>query len=201
MTIQNYTELKTAIQNHLDRDDLDEDQLIDLAEARHKREIRIREMIVRESSYSVSDRHTNLPAGFLKMLHFRLLTNPVTVLSEVTFQEMARIRLEQNGKPTHFCVIGSEIEYNKAPDDTYTGEMFYYEELDALDESTTTNALLNRAPDAYLYAALIAAEPFLRNDERIQTWSGLYATARDSLNAMDRSVAGPLVARVVGEVV
>lgn len=199
MAITTYAELKTALQNYLDRTDADEDELIDLAEARHKREIRIKEMITRDSSFTVATRQEALPSGFIEMETFRLLTDPVTVLEEINLHEMNRVREETNGKPKYFTVYGSEIEFDKTPDSSYTGELIYYGELTALDSNNTSNAILSRAPDAYLYAALLAAEPYLFNDERIPVWEKLYTSARDRLNAMDRRRGGPLVSRVVGD--
>lgn len=199
MAITTYAELKTSIQNHLDRDDLDEDELIDLAEARHKREIRIRDMVTRNSSFTVDSRYEDLPGDFLEMIQLRLLTSPVTVLEELGVHEMTRVRESTNGKPTRFAVYGNEIEFNKNPDSSYTGEIIYYKKLTALSGANTSNAILDRAPDAYLYACLLAAEPYIMNDERIQVWEKLYTSARDALNGMDRKRGGPLVARVVGD--
>jgi hypothetical protein len=197
MAITTYDELKTAIQNYLDRDDLDEDELIDLAEARHQRDIRIREMITRDS-ITVDSRQISLPSGFLEMLQIRLLTDPVTVLEEVNIHEMTRIRVETTGKPKWF-VEQNEIEFDKSPDDSYSGEILFYKAFTALSDADTSNALLTRAPDAYLYASLLAAEPFIFNDERLPLWEKLYTSARDRLNAVDRKRAGPLVSRVVGD--
>ena len=91
MALDNYTNLKTAIADHLDRSDLTSsiDDFIDIAEARFKREIRIQEMLTRESIV-VDDRYVDLPIGFLEAKTVRLLTNPVTVLEEVNPHEMMR---------------------------------------------------------------------------------------------------------------
>ncbi len=199
MSVDTYDNLKTELANHLDRDDLATgiDTFIDLAEARHKREIRIREMVTREA-LTVADRQEALPSGFLEMIHLRLLTSPVTVLSEVNIYEMTRQRLESTGKPSKYVLYGNEIEFDKSPDASYSGEIIYYKEVDPLSVSNTTNDILTRAPDLYLYGALLAAEPFLMNDERIQTWTAFYSSAMDAINAMDKKLAGPLVSKVVG---
>ena len=49
MALSNYNELKQSVIDHLDRDDLSAfaDDFIRIAESRHQREIRIRDMIVR----------------------------------------------------------------------------------------------------------------------------------------------------------
>lgn len=198
MSLDSYSGLKDEIVSHLDDDNLTAyiDSFIDLAEARHAREIRIREMIVRSTAPAAS-RYLALPTGFLQMSMLRLLTDPVTVLSEVSLHEMNRNRLETAGKPTLFTVH-EEIEFDRAPDESYTAEMIYYAKLTPLSADNTSNALLVRAPDAYLYAALGAAAPFLGDDERLGVWAQLYQSAVDALNVMDRRRAGPLISRVAG---
>ena len=197
MSLDTYTNLKIEIADHLDRDnDSTIDTFIDLAEARHKREVRIREMLAR-STLDISTRYVTLPDDFLEMKGMRLLTDPVTILNEVNFYEISRVRSESSGKPTYFTVH-EEIELDRTPDQTYTLEHVYYFSLTALSSSNETNAILTKAPDLYLYGALLSAAPYLMNDERIQTWNSLYISALSLVNGMDRKRAGPLVSKVVG---
>lgn len=194
----NYSDLKTAIADYLDRDDLTSriDTFIDVAEAMHAREIRIREMIQR-SQASASDRFLALPTGFLEMRTLRLLTSPVTTLTELALSDMNRLRSDATGKPQAFTVH-AEIEFDRSPDQAYTAEMIYVAKMTPLSNENPTNALLDRSLDAYLYAALSASAPFLMHDERMEVWHSLYALARDALNTVDRRRAGPLVSRISG---
>lgn len=202
MGVSTYSELKTEIGTHLDRDDLTSsvDTFIDLAEARHKRDIRIREMITR-GTITVDGRYEDLPTGFLEGITFRLLTSPVTVLDFVSLDEMAVYRSETTGKPSKYT-IGAQIEFDKAPDSAYSGEMMYYASVTALSDGNTTNAILTRAPDVYLYGALLATAPFLMNDERIMTWGQLYkdAVAALSQSARQERHMGRLVPKLHGSV-
>lgn len=200
MAISTYSELKQEIADHLDRDDLTTkiDTFIDLAEARHRRDIRIREMITR-SSFTIDARYEDFPTGLLEVISFRLLTDPVTKLQYVTPEQMADYRVEGSGKPELFT-IHAQFEFNKVPDESYSGEILYHKALTALSDANTTNALLTRAPDAYLYGALVATAPYLLNDERIETWASLYKSAVDGLaiaRRQERS-SGVLVSRVRG---
>ena len=199
MALDTYANLKTEIADFLDRDDLTSqiDTFIDLTEARHKREVRVREMMTR-ASVTVNARQISLPTGYLQMITFRLLTDPVTVLTELNYHEMNRNRTG-NGKPTLFAV-SNEIEFDKSPDSSYSGEMVYFKSQTALSASNTTNDILTNYPDLYLYGSLLAAEPFLMNDERIQTWAALYKSALDAANEMTNKKGGPLISRVSGAV-
>jgi hypothetical protein len=69
-----------------------------------------------------------------------------------------------------------------------------------LDDTNTSNGLLVRAPDAYLYGALVASAPFLASDERLQVWEMLYSAARDGLLLSDRQgrYGTALASRVAG---
>lgn len=198
MSLADYDGLKAAIADHLDDDGLSSqiEDFIDLAEARHKREIRIREMLTREA-LTVDARYVDLPTGYLEAKNIRLLTTPVTVLLYRNEHELNRVRSESTGKPTSYT-IHSQIEFDITPDSSYSGEIIFYKSLTALSDSNTSNDLLTRAPDVYLYAALLASAPFLLNDERIQVWGSLYKDAKDSLNTVDRRRPSPLVARPAG---
>ena len=47
---------------------------------------------------------------------------------------------------------------------------------------TATNVVLNEAPDIYLFGALLQAEPFLLNDERVALWRDQFDRAIEQLN-------------------
>lgn len=71
------------------------------------------------------------------------------------------------------------------PDDTYPFEVVYYQELVYLDDANQTNWLTEQAPFLLLYASLLEATPFLKNDDRIATWQALYDRAAAMINGED----------------
>lgn len=200
MAFDTYANLKTAIVEELDRDDLTSkvDDFIDLAEARHKRDIRIREMLNRDS-ITVNARQIALPSGFLECQSLRILTSPVSMLTYLSEHELMRVRQSSNGLPRYFTVR-NEIEFDTAPDSSYSGEIVFYKEEAALSDANASNNILARSPDAYFYAALLASAPHLMNDERLPVWAGLYREAVEGLSKQRRQErqVGPIVARVAG---
>lgn len=64
-------------------------------------------------------------------------------------------------------------------------EILYYEQPRLLGEDFQTNWLTDYAPDVLLYAALLEATPFLKNDERIPTWQQYYDRAVQSISNED----------------
>jgi hypothetical protein len=73
------------------------------------------------------------------------------------------------------------------PDEAYPIEILYYELPVLLDENTQTNWLTQYAPNLLLYATLLEATPFLKNDERIPVWQSMYASAAQALQGEDMS--------------
>ena len=73
------------------------------------------------------------------------------------------------------------------PDAAYPLEVAYYAQLPLLDETNQSNWLTEIAPQLLLYGALLEAGPFLKDDERIATWQGLYDRAASALTGQDVS--------------
>ena len=91
--------------------------------------------------------------------------------------------LNQTGRPRFYAHVGETFELYPTPDQTYNIELLYYQKIPALSGSQTSNWILDMAPDAYLYGALLQAAPYLGEDERVQVWNGLYTAAISELNA------------------
>jgi hypothetical protein len=79
---------------------------------------------------------------------------------------------------THWLILPT-------PDAGYPLEVMQYTLPVLLDDTTQSNWLTDYAPQALLYASLLEATPFLKNDERIAVWQGLYDRAIASLNSED----------------
>ena len=84
----------------------------------------------------------------------------------------------------------ADYDYNHwlitpTPNANSTLEVMYYEQPRFLGEDFQTNWLTEYAPDLLLYASLLEATPFLKNDQRIGTWQQLYDRAAQALNGED----------------
>jgi len=71
------------------------------------------------------------------------------------------------------------------PAANYPWEIVYYQQPPLLDDDNQTNWLTDYAPNALLYRALLEATPFLKNDERIPTWSTMYSQQMQAINTQD----------------
>jgi hypothetical protein len=194
MALGTYTELKDAIADWLDRSDLTSriPDFIALAEARINRELRIRPMEVRSTMVTTVDQqYFNLPGGYIQMRNIQLNTNPTTPLEYITPEMLDRLYgSTTTGKPRAYTLIGDEIQLAPIPDSAYQIEMAFYEKFTALGDGTsgtvTSNWLTTNAPDVLLYGALMEAEPFIKNDERIPVWLNGYSNAINKLQQQDQ---------------
>lgn len=89
------------------------------------------------------------------------------------------------GEPQYFAIIGRQLRLLPVPDKEYTFEMEYFAKLPPLSDTNPTNWLLQQNPDLYLYGALIHAEPYLKNDDRMATWKALHVANMENLNTTD----------------
>jgi hypothetical protein len=71
------------------------------------------------------------------------------------------------------------------PDANYPVETVYYQQPPLLDDTNETNWLTDYAPNALLYRTLLETIPFLKNDERIPTWQGMYSQQMQAMNTQD----------------
>jgi len=71
------------------------------------------------------------------------------------------------------------------PDHAYPFEVMYYELPQMLDDENQTNWVTQYAPNVLLYATLLEASPFLKDDARIQVWQAMYDRSISALNGED----------------
>ena len=189
MAISTYSELQTAVANWLDRDDLSAriPEFISLAEARFNRLLRLRSMESKQTASTVGgQRNYNLPASYIQMRNFQLNTSPLTTLSYVTPEIYDRVwGGSTGGIPKFYTIVADEISLGPIPGSVLTMEMLFYRRFDNLSASTTTNWLLTYAPDIYLYASMLEAEPFIMNDERVPLWATALERAISDMQEQD----------------
>ena len=189
MAFTNYSDLKTEIANYLGRSDLTAQipTFIQLAEKRLERDLRIKPMLkVVEATMTAGDSTVGMPSDFLSMKDIHIESNPIRTLKFQSTNNFYRnARVNDRGVPVDYTLLGSEFKLAPTPDSAYTLRMVYYYKPDILSDSNTSNLFLANCPDLLLYGALAEAEPYLMNDERIQTWASLYDRGLASLRASD----------------
>lgn len=186
MAITTYAELQSAISDWLNRDDLASvvPTFISLAEARINRELRHFNMVKR-STAAADTRYSTPPGDWLETVRFHITDNPPSDLELISQNDMAQIREQSGntqGRPRFYAVTAGEFEFLPTPDQSYTSELVYYADIPTLSDSNTSNWLLSKYPDIYLYGALVQSAPYLDEDQRTTTWAALYQSAVDAAN-------------------
>ena len=186
--IANYSELVTKVGNWLNRSDLSSNipDFIALAEARIYRELRIDAMLTSLSG-TTSSGVLAVPSGFLEFKTVRLATDPSTPLTVVTPDYIYRTfpNRSADSRPRVIAREGSNFIFGPFPDSDYSVVGTYYGQMTAL-VSALTSWFTNNASDLLLYGALVEAEPFIMNDERLILWEGKFQQAKTAIEKQDK---------------
>jgi hypothetical protein len=197
--ITNYATLQSAIADYLNRQDLTSQipMFIQFVEADLSNRLRSREMIVADTITSVLG-DVQLPADWLEAINLKI-DGGKTPIRYITLDEADQITTSQfYSKPNFYTIVDDVIRLVPAPSQNEDIDILYYAKIPALSDSNTTNWLLSKAPDVYLYGALVHAAPFLLDDQRIGTFGQFYsqrvdAIGQDSYRAIHSG--SPLIAR------
>jgi hypothetical protein len=200
-TITNFTTLVSTVADYLNRQDLSAQipTFIQLAESDLNTRLRCREMIVRATTTN-DDEYVRLPLDFLEGINLQIVGGQ-SPLRYITLDEADMVNARQGyNAPTFYSLMNGAIELVPPPatGDDVEIEMVYYGKITALSDSNQTNWLLLKAPDVYLYGALVHAAPFLMDDQRISVFGSFYSQRVEALNDESQKSlhsGSPLVAR------
>lgn len=195
MTIKNYKDLQTSIAGWLKRTNLTDriPDFITLAEASLNRQLRTRQMAsiyMRTTDQNV----ITLPDDFLDAEKLDLNGETLTYTARWTADA------DQLGQTSDrlYTMIGNSVWIMGRIDAGSLFRLFYYQRLTPLSDAEPQNWLIEDAPDAYLYGSLMQAEPYLKNDARVQIWGSQYSAIIEAMNSNSsraRASGSGLVAR------
>ena len=201
-TITNYATLQSAIADYLNRADLTAQiqTFIQFAEADLNTRLRSREMIVNATATS-DGQFVALPPDWLEAINM-MIVGGQSPLRYITPDEADTIIKAQTFTSTRFYSMTTGIiELVPPAVDDITIDMVYYGKIPALSDANTTNWLLTKAPDVYLYGALTHAAPFLMDDQRMGVFSQIYLARVQSLQDESQKAlhsGSPLISRPRG---
>lgn len=155
-------------------------RLVQLAEAKFNRVLRVAEM---ETSGTITlvDGNGDLPADFLEA---RLVSAPDgRGLSAWSLSELDRRYGSYGGIPAGYSIVSNVMRVR--PTSTGTIRIDYYGRIPSLTVSNPTNWLLQKAPDAYLYALVEEIAIWKKDAEMVQAGRSLKELALRGLNLQD----------------
>jgi len=175
LSITTYSELQTAVSNWLKRSDLTSyiPDFVTLGEARIFRELRSVDM---ETSFStaITTGVISLPTSYLALKFSYINSSPVQWLGRKTARwiyENYPTR-SSDSTPKFIAREGQSFIFGPYPDSGYTVKGVYYKNIGPL--SSSAHAVFTNNPDLYLFAALVAATPFIKDDKRVVLWEAQY---------------------------
>lgn len=195
--INTRADLINAIGDYLDRDDLTtrSTTFIQLAEKRLNRLLEDPDMEVTSTATAASSGLTALPTDFGEMVS---VSTGDGALRAMGAAEFAALSQASGGRSRYFVIQDGGIGFYPARPGTGI-TMVYRRSLPPLTDANPLNWLLTRAPDIYLYGALLQASVFLVEDDRVAMWKAAFDEAIAELKldgARRKWGAGPIAARV-----
>lgn len=193
-----YTSLFNQVLAYLDRTDLDTSNQLPNFIANAQQRI-CREVISIGLEQYVTGNFTKdvavyaKPAGWRRNITFNVGTGsthnsrtPVLLRSYEYLLQFWPDRT-QTGVPQFYADYG----YNNyivapTPGSALPFEFSYLQLPPPITLQNQTNWITDFAPDVLLYATLLEAAPYLKNDERIPVWQNMYQMGIDSLNGQDK---------------
>lgn len=189
MALANYTDLQAAIVNWAMRSG-DSDftaqvpDFITMAEARLNSRLRCAEM-QSTATIALTNGAGSFPADYLQwtaVLDGSSPPRPLTLANlDYAFETYGS---STAGYADVFTISGTTI--TTFPASSTNLALAYYAKIPALSASNTTNWLLNKSPQLYLYGALIEAAPYMMDDARATTWGTLFEKAVQDLENADK---------------
>jgi hypothetical protein len=187
--ITDYSTLKQAVMDWLNRPELSGfvPDFVRLGELWINRNVKcLGNLVVDDTSVTLTNgvQTADVQSDLVDVYSFRLDISP-----SVRLQYMPPVALLDKysstftGTPKFFSILGTKYLFGPIPDSNYSTFVTYYSKFPTLSDTVTTNWLTANAPDLLLYAALVAAEPFLYDDPRVTLWKAL-------LDQAARDVAG-----------
>lgn len=174
----NYGQLRTTVKDWLNRPDISDSLIkdfISLAERKIFRQLRspMNEKVALVT-LAAEEEYILVPSNLLELKEF--------TVNNVSYKFQPQ-NIWQSTKPkyTYTRILGSYYTSpTMQPSDKIS--LNYYYDASGMNDDDESNNILRTCPDLYLYAALVQAESFLINDERIQLWKELYDSTLNDVN-------------------
>ncbi len=193
MALGTYAELQASVASWINRTDLTT-QIVDfiaLAESAIAKELRLRSQITVTTLPTVAAQdYITLPADWLEFKYIKYSGEPL----EYTPPDLIRWDNEQTGDLSAYSIEGDRLLLNPTPSAIVTVNIAYYAKVVAL-ATTSTNWLLTKYPDIYLYKALANAYRFMLNEERAAYWDVQWSQEVEKAHNADKASTisgGPL---------
>lgn len=185
MAITNYTDLQSTVADWLHRDDLTSaiPTFIQLAEKQMSRQLRVKAQETEATGTATTT--IALPADYVEMIALTLTVGGQEYALRQRDRFSATALNNNVSGSMYYTIEGSNIIIapQVGADVDYT--LQYYASIPALSDASPTNWLITANPDLYLYAVLIQAAPYVKDDPRLATWGQMYIGIKEEIQLQD----------------
>ena len=185
MAMTTYTEIALKVEQWLNREgftsltDQTED-LILMGQRRIFRQLRVDDMLVVDSAFVIDSTTESVPTDYKAAYTFSIsLAGGQADMRSTPIRNLRKSGT--SGIPRFFSKVGSNFYFGPSPDGTYTAELIYYAEPTLIDTGNATNWLSLQTPELIMFAALIEASLFLKDDARVQYWEAKFQNVFKSM--------------------
>lgn len=193
MAIATYAQLRTAVAGWINRTDLTAviPDFVLLAEASIRRDIRARDQLTNYTATLTTEAAT-LPADLLEIRNVKSTVCGYPKVLEFVAESIYDSQPEA-AEATFFTVDGNTIKVQGGSECVIN----YWAKYDAFSADADTNWLLTNSPDVYLFASLVEANDYLRDDVARDRCMDRYKRAAAEFNANEKKAlfAGPMRVR------
>lgn len=202
-SISVYSELVEAIRDMADDDAYPVasiDDAIRKSEAYFNRKLRVPDMeaIV---TLTVTGEYASLPADYREMRAIRPVSDPCRELASMSPAALYMTYRGQAGSPVAYAVEGLQLRFGPVGNGLF--DMLYYQAIPVLTDSSPSNWLLEKHPDAYVSGVMFYLALRERDGDMQNTASGLLNQIVGDIQAEGNSArwgAGPLIPQGIGQV-
>lgn len=171
MAITSFATLKTEIADWLNRSDLTAviPSFIGAAEEQLKNDPRLRKL--KSAAFSITSDDIAVPTDFLSLDSWYHDSSPYFGPIEIVGADALpgiKQQFGTSGVPSHAAIIDGKFRFAPAPSGTFSTKMVYWRSLGSAEAGTSW--LFTENPYLYMYAALVAAAPYLKDDSRVMVW-------------------------------
>jgi hypothetical protein len=182
MPLASYADLQTSVGRWLKRTNLNDSipDFIALAEVKLNNKLRVRQMR-NYMSVTPTTPFVTLPGDYQEGIRLTYGKTKLEFISE----NLATAEMNQNCDVAQYTIIGGKVWLLGFIDGATKFTLHYYQQIESLSDTNTSNWLLEDYPNVYLYSALLQAEAFIKNDPRMVTWAQMLQDSLDDIESSD----------------
>lgn len=148
------------------------DDLLALGQRRIERECDLHAMLT-STTLTVDAQTEAVPSGLLRVRSMTFSDgNGTSAIVGAPLNQVLQYSVQAT--PQRYAIAGTNFYFGPVPDQSYTVTLIYYQSLGILTSGNTTNWFTENNPEFLLWACMLEACLFLKDDARAQVWEGRY---------------------------